>query len=64
MNYHELTKIAKKIGWYELRKGKGSHIIWTNDINKEILPIPNHGTKEIKPNFCKGLLKKIKEIEN
>ena len=62
MNYREIEKILKNNGWYFLRVGKGSHMLWMHEKAEVPLPIPNHGGKELNPNLCKGLLKKIEDV--
>ncbi|MBP5638359.1 MAG: type II toxin-antitoxin system HicA family toxin [Victivallales bacterium] len=57
MNYNELTKLMKAAGWQFDRTGKGSHIIWKHPERKNKIPVPDHGSKEIKPSLVK-LIKK------
>ena len=57
MNYAELTKLLKKAGWYLDREGKGSHKIWRHPEREYQIPIPDHGSKEIKPNLVRGIKK-------
>ena len=57
MNYNELTKLLKEAGWQFTRNGKGSHKIWRNPDCQRQIPIPDHGSKEIKPNLVKAILK-------
>jgi predicted RNA binding protein YcfA (HicA-like mRNA interferase family) len=62
MNYRELEKILKANGWFFLRTGKGSHMLWSHDKAVVPIPIPNHGSKELNPALTKGLLKKIEGV--
>ena len=57
MNYEELTKLMRKAGWHFERNAKGSHKIWSHPERARQIPIPDHGSKEIKPNLVKGILK-------
>lgn len=61
MRYRDLAKIAEKNGWKVLRQGKGSHVIWIHPKASSVLPIPNHGSKELNPKLTKALLKVITE---
>ena len=53
MKSSELLKIMKIDGWYEVRQ-KGSHIIMQHPTKPNIIPVPSHGSKEMK----KGTLRK------
>ena len=61
MNFQELEKILKSNGWYFLRYGKGSHQLWMHEKAEQPLPIPNHGSKELKTGLAKALVRKIKQ---
>ena len=63
MNYNELVKILKDKGWYFVRAGKGSHMIWSHSKAEQPIPIPNHGSKELSPSLTKGILKKIQCVK-
>ena len=55
MKYRELAELMKAAGWDFERNGKGSHRVWRK--GNRIIPIPDHGSKEINP----GLVKAIKK---
>ena len=57
MNYAELTKLLKKAGWFFDREGKGSHKIWRHPEREYQIPVPDHGSKEIKPGLVRGIKK-------
>lgn len=57
MNYSELAKLMKKAGWQFDRNGKGSHKIWRHPERQYQIPIPDHGSKEIKPNLVRAIIK-------
>lgn len=57
MNYNELTKLMKLAGWRFYRNGNGSHKIWIHPERPNQIPIPDHGSKEIKPKLVKGIMK-------
>ena len=54
-NYKDITKVAKKLGFYLLRQGKGSHKIW-RDKNGRYTTIPKHGSKSIKRKTLKAIM--------
>ena len=55
-NYHRITKVAKKIGFYFCRQAKGSHEIWRRDSDGRQTTIPNHGSKPLKRKTLKSIL--------
>lgn len=57
MNYNELAKLMKNAGWQFDRNGKGSHKIWRHPERQYQIPIPDHGSKEIKPNLVRAVIK-------
>lgn len=56
-NYHQIAKVAKKLGFYFCRKAKGSHEIWRRDRDKRQTTIPNHGSKPLKKKTFKSILR-------
>ena len=57
MNYNELTKKMKAIGWEFERTADGSHMAWYHQVLKKRIIIPRHGSKELKGSLLEGLLK-------
>ncbi len=67
-NYQSLVKKLKKLGFVPYRQGKGSHVLWVRDSDKKVLPVPNHGKKDIRTGtlhaICKEMgLKNKKELD-
>jgi predicted RNA binding protein YcfA (HicA-like mRNA interferase family) len=56
-NYRQVTKVAKKLGFYFCRQAKGSHEIWRRDSDGRQTTIPNHGSKPLKRKTLKSILK-------
>jgi predicted RNA binding protein YcfA (HicA-like mRNA interferase family) len=57
VNYRQLVKVAKKLGFYLCRETKGSHEIWRRDSDGQQTTIPKHGSKIIKRKTIKSILK-------
>ena len=57
MNYKEFTRLLKRNGYRFYRNGKGSHKIWIHPEMQYQIPIPDHGSKEIKPVLVKTIKK-------
>jgi predicted RNA binding protein YcfA (HicA-like mRNA interferase family) len=57
VNYRQVVKTAKKLGFYFCRQAKGSHEIWRRDSDGRQTTIPNHGSKFIKRKTLKSILK-------
>ncbi|HHD92677.1 MAG TPA: type II toxin-antitoxin system HicA family toxin [Candidatus Portnoybacteria bacterium] len=56
INYRQIAKVAKKLGFYLCRQAKGSHEIWRRDSDGRQTTIPNHGSKPLKRKTLKSIL--------
>ena len=56
LNYKQITKVAKNLGFHFERTGKGSHEIWRRDTDKRHTTIPNHGNKIITRKTIKAII--------
>ena len=56
LNYKQITKVAKRLGFYLVRRARGSHEVWRRDLDKRQTTIPNHGNKTIKRRTLKAIL--------
>jgi len=54
-DYKNIIKIAKKLGFYFYRQGKGSHEIWRRNDGR-YTTIQRHGSKIIKRKTFKSIL--------
>ena len=52
----DFAKILEKHGWY-LSRVKGSHHIYVNSKNNNIISLPIHGNKPLRPGILKGIMK-------
>ena len=59
LNYRQITKVAKNLGFHFERMAKGSHEIWRHNIDKRHTTIPNHGNKIIKRRTLKAIIEDI-----
>jgi len=57
VNYYQIVKVAKKLGFYFCRGAKGSHEIWRRNKESRQTTIPNHGSKPLKKKTFKSILK-------
>lgn len=58
-SYKKITRKLKKLGFRFYRQGKGSHTLWVNDERKKIIPVPNHGNKDIRSGTLRAIIKQI-----
>ena len=56
VNYRDVSKTAKKLGFYFYRQAKGNHKIWRRNSDGRQTTIPNHGKKIIKRRTFKAIL--------
>jgi len=52
----EFAKILEQHGW-QLSRIKGSHHIYVNPKNNNIISLPIHGNKPLRPGILKGMMK-------
>lgn len=55
MNYRQLTRKLRHLGYEFYRQAAGSHEIWWHPVTERRTTIPNHGPKDI----LKGTLARI-----
>ena len=58
-NYRTLVKKLRKMGFREFRKGKGSHVLWVRDEDKTVLPVPFHGSKDIRTGTLQQICREV-----
>lgn len=58
-NYRQVAKVAKGLGFYLERHGKGSHEVWKRSIDSRFTTIPNHGRKSLKRKTLKAILEDL-----
>lgn len=56
LNYKQITKVAKHLGFNFERSGKGSHEIWRRNTDRRHTTIPNHGNKIISRKTTKAII--------
>lgn len=56
MKCSELLRLLQKNGWIEIRRS-GSHIIMRHPTKTGQLPVPYHGSKEVKKGLLTAILK-------
>ena len=56
MKYSELLRLLKKDGWYGVRQS-GSHVIVKHPTKQGSIPVPFHGSKEVKKGLLNAILK-------
>ncbi len=56
LNYRQIAKVAKHLGFRFERMGKGSHEIWRRNYDSRYTTIPNHGNKIIKRKTMKAII--------
>lgn len=57
LNYREVTKRLRKLGYRFYRRGKGSHELWVNDEDGRVIPVPNHKGKAIKKGTIAAIIR-------
>ncbi|NQU77587.1 type II toxin-antitoxin system HicA family toxin [Candidatus Falkowbacteria bacterium] len=58
LNYQQLIKKLKKLGFYYKKQCKGSHELWVRDLDKATTIVPRH-SGNISRTVIKGILKDL-----
>jgi len=56
VNYRQIIKIAKKLGFHFYRQAKGSHEIWRRAIDNRYTTIPHHSKKDLTRRTLKSII--------
>ena len=59
VNYRQVVKVVRQLGFYFCRQAKGSHEIWRRASDGRQTTIPNHGSKPIKRKTLKSILRDL-----
>ena len=49
----------KKIGFRFYRQGKGSHELWVRDGDGKVIPVPRHGSREIRKGTVRAIIHEL-----
>lgn len=55
-NYRQISRVARKLGFYLHKNLRGSHEIWKRDYDDRYTTIPNHGSHPLKRKTLKSIL--------
>jgi predicted RNA binding protein YcfA (HicA-like mRNA interferase family) len=58
-NYRQVAKVARSLGFYLLRQGKGSHEVWKRDSDNRFTTLFNHGNKSLKRKTLKSIMEDL-----
>jgi mRNA interferase HicA len=60
MRYRELEEKLRKLGCEEVqRRGGGSHRRWRNPVTGKSTPVPDWGSKDIRPGTLRGIIRQL-----
>lgn len=59
MRYREVAKRLRKLGCYELRRGKGSHRVWHNPATREVAVVPDWGSRDLAPATVRAIIREL-----
>ena len=57
LNYREVTRKLRKLGFRFYRQGKGSHELWVRDADGRVLPVPHHKGKSIRKGTLRAIIR-------
>ena len=59
MNYRELTRHLRRLGFELERRAKGDHEIWINSSTHARTTIPNWGRRDLKPGTISAIIRDL-----
>jgi predicted RNA binding protein YcfA (HicA-like mRNA interferase family) len=59
LNYQEITRRIRKLGFRFYRQGKGSHELWVRDDDGIVIPIPHYRGKKIRKGTVRAIIREI-----
>jgi len=59
MNYRQLTRKLRRLGYEFYRQAAGSHEIWYHPVTGRRTTIPNHGPKDIPKGTLASILRDL-----
>jgi len=59
LNYQEITRRIRKLGFRFYRQGKGSHELWVRDDDGIVIPIPHYRGKKIRKGTIRAIIREI-----
>jgi predicted RNA binding protein YcfA (HicA-like mRNA interferase family) len=59
LTYRDIVKRLKKLGFRFYRQGKGSHELWVRDNDGKVIPLPKHGSKEIRRGTVRAIIREL-----
>lgn len=59
MNYRQLTRRLRELGFEFVREAPGSHEIWWNPANQQFTVIPRHGGRDLPAGTLRAILRQL-----
>jgi len=59
LTYRDIIKRLRKLGFRFYRQGKGSHELWVRDNDGKVIPVPRHGSKEIRRGTVRAIIREL-----
>ena len=59
LTYREIVKRLKKLGFRFYRQGEGSHELWVRDSDGKVIPVPRHGSREIRRGTIRAIIREL-----
>ncbi len=59
LNYQEITRRLRKLGFRLYRQGKGSHELWVRDADGRVVPVPHDRGKAIRKGTVRAIIREV-----
>ena len=59
LNFKEVTRRLRRLGFRFYRQGKGSHELWVRDTDGRVVPVPHHRGKNIRKGTVRAIIREV-----
>ncbi len=59
LNYQEVTRRLRKLGFRFYCRGKGSHELWVRDADGRVVPVPHYRGKKIRKGTVRAIIREV-----
>lgn len=59
LNYQQVTRRLRKLGFRLYRQGKGSHVLWVRDADGRVVPVPHHRGRKIFKGTLRAIIREV-----
>ena len=59
LDYQEVARRLRLLGFHSYRQGKGSHELWVRDADGRVIPVPHYRGKNIRKGTLRAIIREV-----